>query len=201
MVKRIFDIFFSLSALLIASPIFLFCAAAVKLSSPGSVFYAHARIGKEGKRFGCLKFRTMHSDADLKLQALLASNPILMQEWKTYYKLKTDPRITSIGKWLRKTSLDELPQFINVFLGDMSLVGPRPLTEDEVVHYLKEKAAKILSVRPGLTSLWIVKGRNRFTLKERIRLEEFYVDHRSFWLDLRLILQTAIRMIFPKGAY
>jgi len=143
----------------------------------------------------------MHSDADLKLQALLASNPILMQEWKTYYKLKTDPRITSIGKWLRKTSLDELPQFINVFLGDMSLVGPRPLTEDEVVHYLKDKAAKILSVRPGLTSLWIVKGRNRFTLKERIRLEEFYVDHRSFWLDLRLILQTAIRMIFPKGAY
>jgi len=201
MVKRIFDILFSVSALLIASPIFLFCAAAVKLSSPGSVFYAHARIGKEGKRFGCLKFRTMHSDADLKLQALLASNPILMQEWKTYYKLKTDPRITSIGKWLRKTSLDELPQFINVFLGDMSLVGPRPLTEDEVVHYLKDKAAKILSVRPGLTSLWIVKGRNRFTLKERIRLEEFYVDHRSFWLDLRLILQTAIRMIFPKGAY
>jgi exopolysaccharide production protein ExoY len=201
MVKRVFDILFSLSVLLIASPIFLFCAAAVKLSSPGAVFYAHARIGKEGKRFGCLKFRTMHSDADLKLQALLASNPILMQEWKTYYKLKTDPRITSIGKWLRKTSLDELPQFINVFLGDMSLVGPRPLTEDEVVHYLKEKAAKILSVRPGLTSLWIVKGRNRFTLKERIKLEEFYVDHRSFWLDLRLILQTAIRMIFPKGAY
>jgi undecaprenyl-phosphate galactose phosphotransferase len=187
--------------LIFGAPVFLLCAAAVKLSSPGPIFYAHLRIGKEGKQFGCLKFRTMHSDADVKLQTLLASNPMLMQEWKTYYKLKADPRITSIGKWLRKTSLDELPQFINVFKGDMSLVGPRPLTEDEVVHYLKEKASKILSVRPGLTSLWIIKGRNRFTLKERIKLEEFYVDHRTFWLDLRLILQTAIRMIFPKGAY
>ena len=201
MSKRIFDIAFSLTVLVIGAPIFLLCAAVVKLSSPGPVFYAHSRIGKEGKRFGCLKFRTMHCDADLKLQALLASNPVLMQEWKTYYKLKADPRITSVGKWLRKTSLDELPQFINVFLGHMSLVGPRPLTEDEVVHYLKEKAAKILSVRPGLTSLWIVKGRNRFTLQEGIDLEEFYIDHQSFWLDLRLILQTAIRMIFPKGAY
>ncbi len=201
MVKRIFDLLFSLAVLLFGSPVFLACAALVKLSSPGPVFYAHPRVGRDGKRFGCLKFRTMHSDADIKLQALLASNPILMQEWKTYYKLKADPRITAIGKWLRKTSLDELPQFINVFKGDMSLVGPRPLTQDEVVHYLKEKAAKILSVRPGLTSLWIVRGRNRFTLHERIQLEEFYVDHRSFWLDLRLIVQTAVRMIFPKGAY
>ena len=143
----------------------------------------------------------MHSDADEKLKMLLKTNPLFMQEWKTYYKLKADPRITPIGKWLRKTSLDELPQFINVFKGDMSLVGPRPLTQDEVANYLKEKAVKILSIRPGLTSLWIVKGRNRFTLEERIQLEEFYVDHRNFWLDLGLILQTAIRMIFPKGAY
>jgi undecaprenyl-phosphate galactose phosphotransferase len=143
----------------------------------------------------------MHSDADRKLKLLLTANPLFMQEWKTYYKLKADPRITSIGKWLRKTSLDELPQFINVFKGDMSLVGPRPLTQDEVANYLKEKAVKVLSIRPGLTSLWIVKGRNRFTLTERIRLEEFYVDHRNFWLDLELILQTAIRMVFPKGAY
>jgi exopolysaccharide production protein ExoY len=143
----------------------------------------------------------MHIDADQKLQALLASDPSLMQEWKTYYKLKADPRVTSLGKWLRKTSLDELPQFINVFLGHMSLVGPRPLTQDEVVNYLKDKATKILSVRPGLTSLWIVKKRNGFTLQERIKLEEFYVDHQSFWLDLRLIFQTAIRIIFPKGAY
>jgi exopolysaccharide production protein ExoY len=201
MAKRIFDLLFSLAIMVTGSPIFLLCAAAVKLSSPGPVLYAHSRVGKEGREFGCLKFRTMHYDADLKLQALLASNPVLMQEWKTFYKLKADPRITAVGRWLRKTSLDELPQLINVFKGDMSIVGPRPLTQDEVVHYLKEKAAKILSVRPGLTSLWIVRGRNSFTLNERIKLEEFYIDHRSFWLDLRLILQTAIRMIFPKGAY
>ena len=197
--KRTFDIIFSLGVLVVGSPVFLLCAIAVKLSSPGPILYAHPRVGKEGKGFGCLKFRTMHSDADMKLQTLLASNPIFMQEWKTYYKLKADPRITSIGKWLRKTSLDELPQFINVFKGDMSLVGPRPLTQDEIVHYLKGKATKILSVRPGLTSLWIVKGRNRFTLQERVKLEEFYVDHRTFWLDLCLILQTAIRMIFPSS--
>ncbi|MBM3184116.1 MAG: sugar transferase [Chlamydiae bacterium] len=201
MVKRSFDIVFSLIILLLALPIYLFIALIVKTTSSGPVFYAHPRIGKGGKHFNCLKFRTMHFDADVRLQTLLSSNPILMQEWKTYYKLKSDPRITPIGKWLRKTSLDEIPQFINVFKGDMSLVGPRPLTQNEVIHYLREKAPKILSVRPGLTTLWIVRGRNEFTLQERVKLEEFYVDHQSFWLDLRLIGQTALKMIFPKGAY
>ncbi len=102
MVKRVFDVGFSLSVLVLGSPIFLLCAILVKLSSRGPIFYAHSRIGKEGKRFGCLKFRTMYLNADLKLQALLASNPLFMQEWKTYYKLKADPRITPLGKWLRK---------------------------------------------------------------------------------------------------
>ncbi|MBI5273338.1 MAG: sugar transferase [Chlamydiia bacterium] len=199
--KRLFDIVFSLSVLVLGLPLLLLCAIAVKLSSPGAVFYAHTRIGRNGKQFGCLKFRTMHTDADQKLQFLLASNPALNEEWRQYYKLKTDPRITSVGKWLRKSSFDELPQFLNVFKGDMSLVGPRPLTQEEVTHYLKEKAPKILSVRPGLTTLWTVKGRNQFTLEERIAMEEYYIDNRSFWLDLRLIFQTALRMIAPKGAY
>ena len=201
MTKRLFDLIFSFAVLVFGAPLFILCAAAVKLSSPGPIFYAHSRIGREGKHFGCLKFRTMHTDAALHLQHLLASDPLLMQEWKTCYKLRFDPRITTVGKWLRKTSLDELPQFINVFKGDMSLVGPRPLTQDEVTNYLKEKAEKILSVRPGLTTLWIVKGRNRFTLHERIALEEHYIDNQSFWFDLRPIFQTALRMIFPKGAY
>ena len=143
----------------------------------------------------------MHNDADLKLKALLESDPNLLQEWKVYYKLKADPRITPFGKWLRKTSLDELPQFLNVLKGDMSVVGPRPLTQDEITNYLKEKAPKILSMRPGLTTLWIIEGRNKFTLKERIKLEEFYVDHQSFQLDVWLIFQTLLKMIFPKGAY
>lgn len=201
MLKRAFDIGFSLAVLVFGFPLFFLCGAAVKCSSYGPVFYAHPRVGKNGKSFGCLKFRTMYTDADQKLKALLTSNPTLLKEWKTYYKLKADPRITPIGKWIRKTSLDELPQFLNVLKGDMSLVGPRPLTQDEVQNYLKEKAPKILSVKPGLTTLWIVKGRNKFTLQERIRLEEFYIDHQSFWLDLKLIFQTFLNMLFPKGAY
>lgn len=199
--KRIFDIFFSLVILILSAPFFLISILIVKLSSPGPVFYAHPRIGLNGKPFGCFKFRTMYRNADAKLQPLLASDPALMKEWQTYFKLKEDPRITPIGKFLRKTSLDELPQIWNVFKGDMSVVGPRPLTEHEVVHYLKDKAPKILSVRPGLTTLWITQGRNGLSLEARILLEEYYVANRSFWLDCKLIFQTALLMIFPKGAY
>lgn len=199
--KRIFDILFSLLILILAAPFFLICMIVVKASSPGPVFYAHPRIGCNGKPFGCIKFRTMYQNADAKLQPLLASDPALMKEWKTYFKLKVDPRVTAIGKFLRKTSLDELPQIWNVFKGDMSVVGPRPLTQHEVTHYLKDKASKILSVRPGLTTLWIIQGRNGLSLEERIELEEYYVSNRSFWLDCKLIVQTALLMIFPKGAY
>lgn len=199
--KRIFDIIFSLFILLLAAPFFLICMIIVKLSSPGPIFYAHPRIGCNGKPFGCFKFRTMYRDADAKLQPLLASDPVLMNEWKTYFKLKVDPRITPIGRLLRKTSLDELPQVLNVLRGEMSVVGPRPLTQHEVTHYVKGKASKILSVRPGLTTLWITQGRNSLSLEERIELEEFYVTHRSFWLDCKLIVRTVLLMIFPKGAY
>ena len=199
--KRLFDIIFSFLILAVGAPFFLICALVVKLSSPGSIFYAHPRVGRNGRPFGCLKFRTMYLDADAKLKPLLASDPMLMQEWKTYFKLKEDPRITPIGKFLRKTSLDELPQIWNVFKGDMSIVGPRPLTQHEVTHYLKDKAPAILSLRPGLTTLWITQGRNRLSLEERIELEEYYVANRSFWLDCKLIVQTALLMIFPKGAY
>lgn len=199
--KRFFDILFSSLVIVIAFPFFLICAIAVKVSSRGPIFYAHSRIGCKQKPFDCLKFRTMYIDADAKLKPLLASDPALMKEWKTFFKLKVDPRITPIGRFLRKTSLDELPQFWNVLKGEMSIVGPRPLTEHEVTHYLKEKAETILSIRPGLTSLWITKGRNELSLEERIQLEEAYVKKRSIWLDLKLIVQTIFIIFFPKGAY
>ncbi len=199
--KRIFDIAFSLLILTLVSPFFLICILIVKFSSPGPIFYAHPRIGCKGKPFGCFKFRTMYQDADAKLKPLLASNPALMNEWKTYFKLKVDPRITPIGKFLRRTSLDELPQFWNVLKGDMSVVGPRPLTAHEVAHYVKEKATVILSVRPGLTTLWITQGRNDLSLEERIALEEYYVNHRTFWFDCKLIFKTILHMVFPTGAY
>lgn len=199
--KRLFDLLFSLCVLTVAAPFFLFCIAAVRFSSNGPVFYSHMRVGKNGKPFACLKFRTMYRNADLLLKPMLASNPLLMQEWQTYFKLREDPRITPIGKFLRKTSLDELPQVWNVFKGDMSVVGPRPLTQHEVTHYLKERAEQILSLRPGLTSLWITRGRNKLSLEQRIEMEAYYVANRSFLLDLQLIVQTALLMIFPKGAY
>lgn len=201
MTKRLFDIFCSFFVFILCLPVFIFCVLAVKLSSRGPIFYGHPRIGFLGKPFLCLKFRTMFIDAEAKLQSLLENSPLILSEWNTYYKLKVDPRVTPIGKVLRKFSLDELPQLFNVFRGDMSMVGPRPLTQYEVIHVLKHKSEKILSVRPGLTTIWIVRGRNRFTLKERVKWEEFYVDHRSFALDCRLILQTAAAMICPKGAY
>jgi undecaprenyl-phosphate galactose phosphotransferase len=200
MAKRIFDIAASLFGLVFLSPLLLLIALAVKCSTPGPVLYSHIRVGLNGTSFGCLKFRTMYDDADRKLQLLL-TDPKFMDEWKKFYKLKFDPRITPMGKWLRKTSLDELPQLFNVLKGDMSVVGPRPLTKHEVTDYLKEKASTILSVKPGLTTLWIVQGRNLLTLEERIALEEVYVNTRSFWLDLRVICKTAWSLIFPKGAY
>jgi lipopolysaccharide/colanic/teichoic acid biosynthesis glycosyltransferase len=199
--KRFFDIVFSFFFLVLGSPFFLVCMIAVKASSQGPIFYAHSRVGRNGKMFGCWKFRTMIQNADAQLQLLLSANPELMHEWATYFKLKEDPRITAIGKFLRKTSLDELPQVWNVFVGDMSVVGPRPLTQHEVTQYVQGRADQILSLRPGLTTLWIVEGRNLFTIQQRVELETEYVKNRSFWLDCKLIVKTALIMIFPKGAY
>lgn len=201
MCKRIFDICFSLLALVIGAPLFILCIAAVRLSSHGPAFHACTRIGRNGVPFRCWKFRTMVIDAEEKLQLLLSSNNALMQEWQTYYKLKEDPRITPVGRWLRKTSLDELPQFWNVLWGDMSIVGPRPLSKAEIEEYVKDRAPKLLSVRPGLTSIWAVSGRSEISYPERLLLEEQYVDQSSLSLDLALIGKTFLSMLFPKGAY
>jgi undecaprenyl-phosphate galactose phosphotransferase len=143
----------------------------------------------------------MYPDADKKLQEILQQNPKLQEEWNTYFKLKDDPRVTSIGKFLRKTSLDEFPQFWNVFRGDLSVVGPRPVTEEEIKKYFGEKASKILSVRPGLTGIWQTSGRSLITFEERVQLEESYIDKQSLGLDLVIICKTIPAMFFTKGAF
>lgn len=199
--KRAFDVLFSAVVLSLGSPIYLAIALLIRISSPGPAFYACTRVGRGGKRIRCWKFRSMCIDAEKRLEELLASDPALRQEWEMYYKLKRDPRIFFVGKLLRKTSLDELPQFWNVLKGDLSVVGPRPITEEEVTKYLKEKAAKILSVRPGITGLWQTSGRNLLTFDERIKLEEEYVDRQSFALDCLLVFKTVPAVLFPKGAF
>lgn len=151
-------------------------AALIKVTSPGPVLYVCRRVGRHGKAIDCWKFRTMCQNADQMLKELLAQDPVIRLEWETYYKLKDDPRINSVGRFLRKTSLDELPQFWNVLMGDLSVVGPRPVTEEEIEKYFKEKKEKILSVRPGLTGIWQTSGRSLLTFEERVKLEESYVD-------------------------
>lgn len=201
-VKRTFDILFGLAALIVGLPIFALISLLIYYNSPGEkIIYSHRRIGRGGKIFRCFKFRTMYPDSDHRLKELLSSNPAMKEEWEKSFKLKSDPRITPIGKFLRKTSLDELPQFWNVIKGDLSIVGPRPVVQEEIDKHIGHKAAKILSIRPGLTGVWQVSGRNNICYKERIELDEYYVDNQSLLLDLKLIGKTIPVMLFSKGAY
>jgi len=199
--KRIFDIIFSFFALLFFLPFGIVIGLVIKLSSAGPIFYKCRRVGKNGIEIECWKFRTMCLDAENQLKKILAESPRLKKEWETYFKLKHDPRISGIGKFLRKTSLDEFPQFWNVLVGDLSVVGPRPVTQEEVQKYFREKAAKILSVRPGLTGIWQTSGRNLLTFDQRIQIEEEYIDRRSFILDLLIIFKTIPHLFFAKGAF
>lgn len=199
--KRTFDIVFSLFVLLIASPVLLLIALSIRFFSKGKIVYAHERIGRGGKSFHCLKFRTMYADADQRLIDILANNPEMRKEWEMTHKLKNDPRVTPIGKFLRKTSLDEFPQFINVLRGDLSVVGPRPVVRSEIQKHIGPKAGVILSVRPGITGLWQVSGRSDTSYTTRIHLDEKYIQEQSFLLDLKLICKTVPCMLWSKGAY
>ncbi|MGZ3633894.1 MAG: sugar transferase [Parachlamydiaceae bacterium] len=199
--KRLFDILFSLLILTIGLPIFILIGIAIKLTSRGPIFYSHERIGRGGKPFPCYKFRTMYSDANDRLQELLHSQQSLKEEWESSFKLKNDPRVTPLGSFLRKTSLDELPQFWNVIRGDLSVVGPRPVVQQEIQKHFGEKAPVILSVRPGLTGIWQVSGRSDTAYSMRIELDEKYVDTQTLLLDLKLIAKTIPAMIFSRGAY
>ncbi len=199
--KRIFDIAFSVAVLALGAPVFLLIAFLVRLSSPGPIMFSHERIGRGGKRFRCLKFRTMYPDAENRLHDLLKDNPHLKEEWQRCRKLKNDPRVTTIGRFLRQTSLDELPQFLNVLKGDLSVVGPRPVTEEELIREFGPHANRFLTVRPGLTGPWQVSGRSDTTYQKRVRFDIHYIRHRSFFWDLYLIFRTIPAMISARGAY
>lgn len=199
--KRAFDIIFSLVLLFFLLPLMLIIALIVKLTSHGPMFFSHNRVGRGGRLFKCYKFRTMYEDAEERQSQLIASCETLRDEWKYQRKFKRDPRITFIGKFLRKTSLDELPQFWNVLKGDLSVVGPRPVVVEEVVEYFGKKAEKILSIRPGITGLWQVSGRSDLCYTKRMQYDEQYVDENSMILDLKLIFKTLPVVIFSQGAY
>lgn len=200
--KRIFDLSFSLTVLTLGFPVYLLLAACVYIASPGPVFFSHQRVGRNRRSFGCMKFRTMVPNADRRLQEVLDSSPELRKEFEETFKLRNDPRVTWIGKFLRKTSLDELPQFINVLKGEMSVVGPRPLVQGELERY-GQNIDYVLSVKPGVTGLWQVSGRNDVSYEARVKLDVSYVTRRNLWMDLSLILKTVGVVVAPKnnGAY
>lgn len=197
-VKRGLDLILSLFALILFSPIFLILAIIIKIDSRGPIFYKHKRIGKNGEEIYLYKFRTMHVDAKERLAELL-KDPKIKKEWEANFKLENDPRITKVGKVLRCLSVDELPQLINILNGDMSIVGPRPVIEEEIDKYQDQKA-KFLSVTPGLTGWWACNGRSCTSYEERIQLELYYVDHQSLKLDATVIAKTVLAVLKRDGA-
>jgi Undecaprenyl-phosphate galactose phosphotransferase WbaP len=198
--KRALDFLLSLLALTLLSPLFLFVAVAVKLTSKGPVFFGQPRYGRDGKMFEALKFRSMVPGAAKLLADHLAAHPEDLFEWQRDHKLKNDPRVTPIGRWLRRLSLDELPQLLNVLAGQMSLVGPRPIVQDEIEKYGR-RFGLYSRVRPGITGLWQVSGRNNTTYDERIALDEYYVHNWSVWFDTYILLRTIKTVLYTEGAY
>ncbi len=195
--KRLFDLFFSIFSVCILSPVFLILIIIVKLDDPkGKVFFAHKRVGKNGKEIKIYKFRSMVHNAEELIKKFTDEQK---KEYYTYFKLENDPRITKVGKFLRKTSLDELPQFINIIKGDLSIVGPRPIVSKELELYGDQKDL-FLSVRPGLTGYWAVNGRSSTDYNERIKLELYYVEHCSIALDFKIIFKTFGTVIKCEGA-
>ncbi|WP_404479905.1 sugar transferase [Novosphingobium sp. BL-52-GroH] len=197
---RSFDIAASAMALVLFLPLLVVIALAIRLSSPGPVFFVQHRVGKDGRTFPCLKFRSMVVDARERLEALLALSVEAREEWARDQKLRQDPRITPIGRLLRKTSLDELPQLLNVLLGHMSVVGPRPIVESEVQRY-GHRFSAYCSVRPGLTGLWQVSGRNEVSYETRVRLDAFYALRKSLAYDLAICLRTIPAVLASRGCY
>lgn len=197
--KRTFDIIFSISILLVASPLMLFLWFKVTRDG-GPAIYGHQRVGRHGKLFPCYKFRSMVLDSDRVLKNLLDTNPEARAEWEKDFKLKNDPRITSVGRFIRKTSLDELPQLFNVLKGEMSLVGPRPIISDELERYYDD-VDYYLMAKPGMTGLWQVSGRNDVDYDTRVYFDSWYVKNWTLWNDIAILFKTVKVVLHRDGAY
>lgn len=195
-VKRVLDVVIASIALVVLSPIFLIIAILIKAESKGPVFFAHKRIGKDGKEIKILKFRTMVDNAEDLIKEF---TPEQMEEFKKNFKLENDPRITNMGKFLRKTSLDELPQLINIIRGELSLIGPRPIVSKELEKYENNKG-KFLSITPGLTGYWASNGRSNVSYEERMMMELYYIDNISWKLDLKIFFKTILSVLKKEGA-
>lgn len=198
--KLLFDKLFSACALVLISPVLLLIYVAIKLEGDGPALFKHARVGIGGETFSCLKFRTMRTDAQESLAQVLDIDPIARDEWEESRKLHRDPRVSRLGAFLRKTSLDELPQFWNILIGDMSVVGPRPITWDETRYY-SDDFRVYASVRPGLTGAWQIGGRSETTYKERVALDVNYVRNWSLGTDIGIVLKTIDVVLLRKGAF
>ena len=198
--KQLLEILFAVLALTLLIVPMAVIALLVKLSSCGPIFYRSKRLGQNGRPIEVLKFRTMRADADRELERLLEENPALKAQWERNYKLDHDPRVTPLGAFLRRTSLDELPQFWNILKGEMALIGPRPIVPDEIRYY-GEDYATFASVKPGITGLWQVSGRSDVDYEERVGLDVFYVNNWSFWMDCFIFFRTFFVIILGRGAY
>lgn len=200
-IKVIMDYGLTLVGTIIISPVLIFIAIWIYKDSPGPVIFKHIRVGRNGKPFPCYKLRTMYIKADEMLEDLLAKDPDIKLEWERDFKLKNDPRITRSGALLRKTSLDELPQLFNVLRGEMSLVGPRPVTQEELDKFYGDAAELYCSVKPGITGLWQVSGRSDTTYEERVQMDCWYVRNNNILLDIMLLLRTVSAVISKRGSY
>ena len=201
-VKRMFDIVFALFVLTVFSPVYLILTILVALNSQGPIFYIQQRVGKNHQPFYCIKFRTMVDNADEVLETMMQDSDRMRQEFSDSFKLKQDPRITTVGKFLRLTSLDEFPQFWNVLKGEMSVVGPRPLVPEELPKYGR-KINTVLKIKPGITGLWQVSGRNDIPYPKRVQIDVYYATSHNWLLDLWIVYKTIGVMLFPRnnGAY
>jgi exopolysaccharide biosynthesis polyprenyl glycosylphosphotransferase len=195
--KRAFDVLVSGMLLLLFSPVFFLVAVFIRLDSPGNTFFYQNRVGKDGKTFKMWKFRSMYLDAEKRKAELLAKNEMA---GGVIFKMKHDPRVTAMGHFIRKYSIDELPQLLNVFMGDMSLVGPRPPVPSEVALYTAYQRQR-LSVTPGITCIWQVSGRSEIPFEQQVEMDLLYINTQSFWLDMMLLFKTIPAVMGAKGAY